>query len=168
MAATLDRQVEIALVSDTRFQEAYGTDSLAQMLARFNISEGIFAEQLQLLLLATDVRVVATPDPFTSTAASTLLDQVKNYRRINPTVGARAVAHLITGKDLDGDTAGIAVLGRVCDLEGGISLSEGLLGVTTSGLIMAHELGHNFGAGHDGEGACAGAAELPDVPDIER
>jgi hypothetical protein len=154
-AAAMDSQLEISLVGDTKFQLAHGQDAMAQMLARFNVAEGIYGEQLQLLLLATDVRIVSSPDPFTSTAASSLLDQLKTYRRGTPAVGQRAVAHLVTGKDLDGDTAGIAVLGKVCELDGGISLSEGWRGATIGGLVMAHELGHNFGAGHDGEGACA-------------
>lgn len=154
-AAAMNSQLEIALVGDTRFQMVHGQDAIAQMLARFNVAEGIYGEQLQLLLVASDVRIVGSPDPFTATAASSLLDQLKLYRRNTPAVGMRAVAHLITGKDLDGDTAGIAVLGKVCELDGGISLSEGWRGATIGGLVMAHELGHNFGAGHDGEGACA-------------
>ena len=37
------------------------------MLARLNIVEGIFSEQVGLLVLATDVRLIpATNDPFTS------------------------------------------------------------------------------------------------------
>ncbi len=42
--------------------------------------------------------------------------------------------------------------------EGGVSLSQRNYGTTISALIMAHELGHNFGATHDGEAGTACAA----------
>ena len=57
----------------------------------------------------------------------------------------------MTGKDLDGTTAGIAYVRTVCDVENGVSISSRSYGTTISALIMAHELGHNFGAEHDGE-----------------
>jgi hypothetical protein len=154
-AITMTRQAEISLIADTQFQSRFGANTTAQMLANFNVAEGIFGEQALLLLQATDVRTVTAPDPFTATAASPLLDQLETFRHNTAAVAQRGVAHLITGKDLDGDTAGIAIRGQVCDRDNGVSLSEGWLGTSMSGLVMAHELAHNFGAGHDGEGSCA-------------
>jgi len=122
------------------------------MLARLNIVEGIFSERLGLLILATDVRLTAAgADPFTATKGATLLDQLASYRSALPAVRARGLAHLVTGKDLDGTTAGIAYVGTVCSAERGVSLSMSSYGTTISALIMAHELGHNLGASHDGE-----------------
>jgi len=153
-----NRQIEIAVVADSAFAAAEQPDPTAAMLARLNIVEGIFTEQVGLLILATDVTVKSPDsDPFTSTSPTTLLEQVGSWRAATPAARARGLAHLMTGKNLDGTTAGIAYVGTACEVERGVSLSERTYGTTISALIMAHELGHNFGAPHDSEagGACA-------------
>jgi hypothetical protein len=151
-AAQVSRQIEIALVADSAFAAAEPVDPVAAMLARLNIVEGIFSEQVGLLVLATEVRVIpAEEDPFTTTQAVSLLEQMGKYRAANPAVRARGLAHLMTGKNLDGTTAGIAYVNSACEAERGVSLSERSYGTTISAIVMAHELGHNFGAPHDGE-----------------
>jgi hypothetical protein len=158
LTPSLTRQIEISLIADSDFQAAEAPDPTGAMLARLNIVEGIFSEQVGLLILATDVRLMqAGNDPFTSTKGATLLEQLGSYRAATPEVRARGLAHLMTGKDLDGTTAGIAYVRTVCEVERGASLSSRSFGTTISALIMAHELGHNFGAEHDGEAgtACA-------------
>lgn len=154
---TIDTQIEIALVADSSFASAESADPDAAILTRFNIVEGIFAEQVGLLVLASDLRVLpANDDPFTTTNAAALLEQFAGYRSASSTLRSRALAHLLTGKDLDGTTAGIAYMDAACSDEHGASLSSRSYGTTISALIMAHELGHNLGAPHDGEaGACS-------------
>ncbi|HET9475051.1 MAG TPA: M12 family metallo-peptidase [Steroidobacteraceae bacterium] len=155
--ANITQQIEIALLADSDFAASQGADPTAVMLARLNIVEGIFSEQVGLLVLATDVRVMpAASDPFTSKNGTTLLEQLGKYRVATAAVRARGLAHLMTGKDLDGTTAGIAYVDTLCEGSRGVSLSGQSYGTTISALVMAHELGHNFGAPHDGAsgGAC--------------
>jgi hypothetical protein len=148
---SITRQIEISLIADTAFQQD-DTDPTAAMVARLNIVEGIFSEQVGLLIIAGEFRLMtAGADPFTSTKPATLLDQLGSYRSATPAVRARGLAHLMTGKDLDGTTAGIAYVRTVCEKERGVSLSQRSYGTTVSALVMAHELGHNLGATHDGE-----------------
>ena len=114
------RQIEIALIADSAFAAAEQPDPEAAMLARLNIVEGIYSEQVGLLVLATDMHVMpADDDPFTSTQGTALLEQVGAYRAATPAARARGVAHLMTGKNLDGTTAGIAYVGSVCESERG-------------------------------------------------
>jgi len=159
-AATMSTQIEIALIADTALQTRV-VDVTAEMLTSFNTVDGIFSEQLSLLILPTVV-MSAPPgtDPFVSTVPSALLGQLSTYRQNTPSIAALGIAHLITGKDLDADIVGIARLSGACSAADGVSLSEGWRGSFSTGLIMAHELGHNLGAEHDGEpGACPAVAQ---------
>ena len=66
------------------------------------------------------------------------------------------LTHLYTGRDLQGTTAGIAYLDVLCHPSAGAGLSEISNSPTIDALVAAHEIGHNFGADHDGDptGSC--------------
>jgi uncharacterized membrane protein YgcG len=152
MSAAATDQVEISLIGDLEFQADHGADSNDELLARINIVDGIFGDQVGIVILATDVRLLtAGTDPFTTDAPEALLQELSTYRENTPAVLARGIAHLVTGRDLTGSTNGIAYLSSVCDARRGVSLSDNSWGTLTAAQIMAHELGHNLGAGHDGE-----------------
>lgn len=151
------REMEVSVVGDFEFTSSHGPNAVGEMLSLMNVVDGIFNSQVGVAIIPTDfVTFSSDTDPFTSSAASLLLNEFSQYRNSTPAVRDRGLAHLLTRRDLDGDTIGIAFRGALCESTAGVGLSQALFG-SASALIIAHELGHNFGAPHDGEaGACAG------------
>ena len=131
-------------------------DATGALLNRLNVVDGIFSQQVGVAIVASELKVFdSSTDPFTTANAESLLDQVGTYRASTPVIAATGLAHLVTGRDLTGDTVGIAYIAGVCENEIGVSLSERFFDPFMSALIAAHEFGHNFGAPHDGEaGPC--------------
>jgi len=150
-AAIATRELDVAMIGDFEFfsQE---TDPLGELLSRLNVVDGIFSEQVGVLIAASELKVFDnSADPFTTNDAETLLDQVGSYRVATPAIAATGLAHLVTGRDLIGSTVGIAYIAGVCEARFGVSLSERFTDPFFSALIAAHEFGHNFGAPHDAE-----------------
>lgn len=145
-------ELDIAVIADYEFYNTHNGNTEAELLARMNIVDGIFSSQLGVNVVVTQLRVFSTPsEPFTTDTGSDLLDEVARYRSNSPTLRTAGLAHLITGRDIADNMAGIAYVGTVCDSAHGVGISEGRYDLTTTALIAAHEIGHNFGATHDGE-----------------
>ncbi len=158
--ATLE--LELSAVGDGSFVDSFGADSEAALLARFNIVDGIFSEQVGIQIRVTEIQLFQPGDPtLSATEAGALLDQLTDLRGSSPALQATGVTHLFTGTDLDGITVGIAYLDALCNSRFGTGLSEARRNQTADALIATHEIGHNFGAPHDGDPdeACAGTPE---------
>lgn len=152
---TATKRLQVSAVADFEYGQAVGIAAARdRIIARFNNIDGIFASQTGVQIeLASPVRVFDTKtQPFSSTSASALLGEVGTYRQslaAQSASEAGGLTHLVTGRNLDGTTVGIAYIGALCSTRFGVSLSEGQN--SFGDLIAAHEIGHNFGAPHDGE-----------------
>jgi len=159
-SVAVDKQLDVAMIADHELFLAYGSATADFLVARMNVVDGIFAAQAGLRVRVGSIRIHETPqDPFTTSLADDLLRQVAEARRLTPISQRLALTHLMTGRELDESTVGIAYLDAICS-GSSASLTEARLGklsMTVISLVAAHEIGHNFGAPHDGEAgkACA-------------
>lgn len=113
------------------------------------------------------VRTSSADNPYTSNNAETLLCQfVAEWNSGALTTIRRDVTHLFTGRSLSGTTIGIAFNGVICNVSAGNpcggtqNLAYGLSESRFSGVfdarvsLTAHEIGHNYNAGHCTGGSC--------------
>ena len=155
------QNLNLGAVADFEFSENFGSSAEAALVDRFNRVDGIFSAELGVQITVAEIDIFTTDnDPFSGTESSPLLNQLASYRANDPQQRAQGLSHLFTGRDLDGTTVGVAFVGTLCNSFAGAGLSEGNRGPFTDSLIAAHEMGHNFGADHDGDpnGGC------PDAP----
>ncbi len=156
------KRLMTGVVADYEFATKFSADPVGAIIARMDIVDGIWSSQVGVKIALAPITVISTSqEPFTTTVPNDLLVQVRQYRSGSSQQMSLGVTHLMTGRDLDGNTVGIAYMGSVCQGDTAVSLSEGSHSTTMSALIAAHELGHNFNAPHDGDssGACASTAQ---------
>ena len=158
-------QIEIAVIADYEFTSAKGANTEVELMTRMNNVDGIFSMQLgvQLSVTSAPTTFPTNNDPFTDQLnAGTLLDELTDYRNNTPAQYANGLSHLFTGRNLDTTTVGIAYTGALCSRRFGAGLTQATHNVMTDSLIAAHELGHNFGAPHDGTSGSACESETGD------
>ena len=162
-AAGATQQIDIGIVADSEFANRQGLTANADLVARMNVVDGIFSDQLGVQMNLGSVEVLTgNADPFSATTdAGDLLDEVVTFRNTSAAQRSFGLTHLFTGRNLDGTTAGIAFLDALCRNRFGVGLTQATFGPTTDSLVAAHEFGHNFGAPHDGEDGspCASTPE---------
>lgn len=143
---------EIACDADVEYYLTYG--SVPAVESRINaIINGLNVEyerdvDIRHVISRIIVRV-AEPDPYVATDAQTLLTQFRSQWTNNHTDVPRDTAELFTGKNIDGSVVGIAWLGAICSSSGYSVVQAdccGSLACATD--LSAHELGHNWNAGH--------------------
>jgi Metallo-peptidase family M12/Domain of unknown function DUF11 len=153
--------LDLGVVADAELLAISGSARAVRdrLTVRLNNVDGIFGSQLGVRVQVRDMTVYdARTDPFSATTSpNTLLREFADQRSRDPALQATGLAHLFTGRNLDGDTVGVAYLDTLCDPRLGVSLAQNRgSSAAYESLVTAHELGHNFGAPHDGEpGACA-------------
>lgn len=154
---------ELALEADFAFFQANGsnvTSTQNDVMAVVNAMDVIYRRDTQIALQVATLIVNSSADPYTSSVAGTLLNQFANYWNAVRGNVQRDVAHLFTGRPMgqvSGGTIGVAFLGTVCNIGSAYGVSQSRFSTNWNYRVgvTAHELGHNFGAGHcDAAASC--------------
>ncbi len=171
--ATTTYTAEVATEADYEYVQALGGPDAAkrEIMSIMNMVEGVYEQELKLKLEIVYQHTWATrnyPYPYnTGTNGDDLLNRFKEYWNNNFFSEGYDLAHLWTGKDTlervdeDGQKkkiGGLASQGVVCGGRFATNtnrFSYGFSQRATFGLhkviAPAHEIGHNFGAGHPDE-----------------
>jgi hypothetical protein len=149
------RFLKLTLVLDTEFQAFHGASFASVAASILNGVDGLYRAQTDVQVSLHHLRTLASNGTLTSTTPGTLLNA---FSTLLPGSGIpfAGLAHLLSGKDFDGTTVGLAWVGTVCNTQGfGAGIDQMTLGAAGNSAVLAHEIGHNFNASHDSDGnAC--------------
>ncbi|MHC5003502.1 MAG: zinc-dependent metalloprotease family protein [Planctomycetota bacterium] len=99
--------------------------------------------------ITTIIVRTAETDPYTTTDPGSLLGDFRTQWEDNHGDVQRDVAHLFTGKELDGSVVGIAYVSVICSSAAyALSQVDCCSTLACAADLVAHELGHNWSASH--------------------
>lgn len=149
------RFLGVTLVLDTEFQSHYGANTQSTAVAILNIVDGFYSSQVNTEVYLYALKSLASNGTLTSTNPETLLNAFSTYSKSS--IPFSGVAHLLSGKNFDGSTIGLAWIGApnytstLCNPQYGTGVDQVTYSAAASAATLAHEMGHNYGALHDGD-----------------
>ncbi len=171
--ASASRVCEIAIDTDAEYFALNGSSveaTVSDVEDIINGMEALYLAGAGISYSLTEV-VVRTDaaDPYDSTDSLAQLIELRQEWNAHHGDAERDIAHLFTGKELDGSIIGRAYIGVMCSSDSGYGISQSRFSANFSARVAltAHEVGHNWNAPHcngefdcnvmcSGLGGCAG------------
>lgn len=154
---------EIDFVFDEDFQDTFPSNFENRATQMINIMEGYYLNDFNIAFQSLSTTFLDSQVFSSTTNSLDLLEDLSQRKRDNQLSFSskdEAIMMLVSGREFDGDTVGIAWLEGLCDSSGYFSTNTVQVvnsNISLTALVGAHELGHNLGAGHDGSGNSCGA-----------
>lgn len=118
-----------------------------------NAMDVIYRRDCNITYLVTTILVRTSGDPYSTTDPGTLLSQFGSWWNAYQGAVPRDLAHLFTGRAINGNVIGIAYLGVICNIGSAYGLVETMYNGTGTNFtyrvgLSSHEIGHNWSAQH--------------------
>lgn len=146
---------QIACEADFQYFQLNGSNTTAttnDINSLINAVSTIYTRDCNVTFQITTVIIhdTAGSNPYTTNNSQALLGQMSSHWQQAHNTVQRDIAHLFTGREVDGSVIGIAYLPGICSFSQGYGLVQsrftGNFAYRTG--LSSHELGHNFAAQH--------------------
>lgn len=156
---------ELELVFDQAFQQRYPDEYPDQALSLVNMVTGYYSTALN---IEFDTLTVEFPNEelFShSTDSNTFLESIQSTKTgLSFLKNEQSLLHVVTGRSFDGSTVGLAYVNVLCERSYASGTSQIVSNdLPLTAIVVAHEIGHNFGANHDLDACGSGYIMGPSV-----